>query len=227
MVLGALVASGAAAETVQVGADLWPPYQEGSEDGSVATGGIFVDAAKAAFAKLGIDAEVRLYPWRRVMDMAKDGRIDFVLGLTKTAEREEFLAFPPTPMAMIGLSIFYDPTHTAEPESEAALAGSTVSVAAGYSYGPRWAEMVKKYDVKIDQSPNDKTGLRKVVMGRIPYHLCYSDVCRAEILDATFPSADIIMEATWEVDALPFFIAASKKSVRALEILAELDKALQ
>lgn len=219
----ALAAAASAGEQILAVCDPWPPYQIGVE-GQEAEGGLFVDRAKEIFSSLGVDAKIMLYPWRRAVRMVTEGTADVIIGLTQTQERLAFLAFATEPLGEIDVTVWYDPTQTQEPRAEDALQGAMVSVAAGYNYGPKWVELIRKYDVTVDQSPNDKTGLRKVVLGRIPYHVCYSDACREEVLTNSFPSADILMEATWVIDRLSFYIAASRKSEKGMKLIEELNK---
>lgn len=72
--------------------DPYPPYT--IEKNKKPIGGLKVQLLQAIVNKIdGVDAEVKLCPWKRCQKMAKTGVVDGILPLFKNDEREQYLLF--------------------------------------------------------------------------------------------------------------------------------------
>ncbi len=69
----------------------YPPYLF-SLNGKVT--GIDADVADHVFTKLGIDHEIRIYPWKRCWNMLADGEADAGVAVSNQQNRSEFVYFP-------------------------------------------------------------------------------------------------------------------------------------
>ncbi len=56
--------------------------------------GICVDIIRQVADAMNITVQYDSYPWKRMLSYGKKGRVDAVMPLFKTAEREQFLLFP-------------------------------------------------------------------------------------------------------------------------------------
>lgn len=55
--------------------------------------GLEVDLVNALAGEAGLQAEFIEYPWNRALEMLKSGKLDMLMTMTKTPEREEFTHF--------------------------------------------------------------------------------------------------------------------------------------
>lgn len=58
--------------------------------------GICVDIINQVAQAMNISVRYESYPWKRLLKHGKEGKVDAVMPLFKTDEREQFLAFPET-----------------------------------------------------------------------------------------------------------------------------------
>jgi len=77
------------AETISLVADEWPPFN-GVPDSQ--NEGFIVDVAKAIFEKNGIHIVYEILPWKRAVEMTREGLNNGIIGATKT-EAPDFI-FP-------------------------------------------------------------------------------------------------------------------------------------
>lgn len=75
---------------VVIAATDWAPYS-GSR---LLNGGFLSEITIAAFTKAGYDAKLIILPWKRAMEMTKEGKCDALLGASYTKERTLFFSYP-------------------------------------------------------------------------------------------------------------------------------------
>lgn len=90
-------------DVIDIVTDPWPPYAYEKNNKVVGTD---VDVTLAVFQKLGIEANVRLLPWKRCLSLVKSQKADAILAASITEERKEFLYFPSEPVS-IGTTVFF------------------------------------------------------------------------------------------------------------------------
>jgi polar amino acid transport system substrate-binding protein len=139
----------------------FPPYAY-HENGKLA--GIFPEMVKKAVAKMGIRAEFRKLPWRRLLRGAEVGDLDAIMPLFKTEEREKFLLYPPNGIA-VGESYFFalNNSNIRYNDELENLKGLRIGVVNGYSYGEDFdnAGFLTK-----DVTPSDEQLVEKLLSGR-------------------------------------------------------------
>ncbi|MCE0557649.1 MULTISPECIES: transporter substrate-binding domain-containing protein [unclassified Motilimonas] len=81
--------------SVIVATDEWPPFRI-SIDKKGGFTGFDIDLLQALSAKTGIQFNVKRYPWARALSHMEIGQVDMMVGLAKTAEREQFIDYIPT-----------------------------------------------------------------------------------------------------------------------------------
>lgn len=74
--------------------------------------GICIDIVKAIAKELGINIKFESYPWKRMLYNGKKGKVDAIMPLFKTKERESYLMFPDTELIMEANNFF---THISNP----------------------------------------------------------------------------------------------------------------
>ncbi len=95
--------------------------------------GLFVDVIKSACKKLNVECTIEIIPYRRVINYAKNGKIDGAFPLTLTKERQEIFTFS-EPLANCKLGIFVrkeDPLVVSETNYNKVLNNYIIS-----SFGP-------------------------------------------------------------------------------------------
>jgi polar amino acid transport system substrate-binding protein len=107
-----------------------PPYYYGS-------GGFCVEVIDAVSKSLNVKVEYKKRPWTRMIHEAKQGSVDAIMPVYKTAEREAFLLFPTTEIANDLMGLFYR-TGLADTRLSTGdlLQSHRIGVIRGFSYGP-------------------------------------------------------------------------------------------
>ena len=128
----------------------YPPYYF-VENGKLA--GVCVEVINQTAQLLGMQTVYKQYPWKRMLHSGKTGKVDAVMPLFKTPERELFLLFPEIEIAMEENSFF------TRQDSGIHFSGTfknikpyPIGVVADYSYGREFdrAGYLKKITAKND-----------------------------------------------------------------------------
>jgi|GEM_PF-1007757 len=149
--------------SVKLGAFEYPPFYW-DENGKVS--GIAVDIIDELFGRLDIETEVTLYPLKRTLSYAKQGKIDAIMILIKTAERSGYLHYTTPVMKVRGLiwsavdrkagTIHFSNLEDLKPYK----IGGTI----GYSYGQEFDELLNTMDV--DWVATDYLNYKKLMAHR-------------------------------------------------------------
>ncbi|MDE1463672.1 substrate-binding periplasmic protein [Spartinivicinus poritis] len=106
--------------------------------------GVFIDLSKDIFAKLKIPVGYRIFPWKRVLNNAKHGRIDMIAGLYKSQVRETYIdysvAIIPDPTA-----VFMRKGNEFEYGGWDDLKGKSGVTGLGYVLGDKFSRYEKQY----------------------------------------------------------------------------------
>jgi polar amino acid transport system substrate-binding protein len=134
-----------------------PPYYFGNE-------GFCVEVINAVSKSLNFKVEYRKRPWARMMLEAKNGNVDAIMPIYKTAEREEFLLFPPSEIAFDLMGMFYRTSLANEhTSSNLMLQTHRVGVIRGFSYG---AEIDSMTQLERDFSSDERNMVLRFKAGR-------------------------------------------------------------
>lgn len=205
--------------------DPWPPYVIGNE-GELATGGIFVEKAREIFDQIGLPYEIRLFPWKRCLQMIQDGNADFILGMTFNEDRLSYVSYPKTPLFTDVAKIFYLKENYPDGlvwKEFSDLNKKSVGVIDEYNYGLKWKQAVSDDIVKIDPAKNENVGFKKMVRGRYDMFLAYEQA-GLYMIQNTDEYKNIIDVSDTVVDSFEFFIVASNASQRAIDLLPKIDE---
>ena len=124
-----------------MGLDAWEPYQYMTVGNTVT--GLDVELVQNVVADMGCTLDVVQGSWLELLTLLKNGDVDFVLGASKTAEREEF-AFFSEPYRQERFQLYVRKEQVGLPYSglkEFVAAGHKVGVVNEYYYGDEVAEL--------------------------------------------------------------------------------------
>ncbi len=144
------------------------PFVRG-EMGGVPEGGIAVRLVRRVFAELEIGTDMKLLPWNRVIKMAEYGRIDGILNVLATPERETFLVFS-SPYYQSTSVIYFDsrrlPDFSWEKPED--LLRYRIGLVRGYAFSD---ELIRRsesdIDPLIDWSDTSEMNFAKLLAGRV------------------------------------------------------------
>lgn len=116
--------------TLVLAAPHWPPYLTGDEDKP----GFAVEIISSAFATVGMDVEMKIAPWRRVIWLARNQQADGLAGVWYREARTEFLMFSDPYLESPIVAVYHKdrPLPGCDPEH---LAGKRVGMRSGAWYG--------------------------------------------------------------------------------------------
>lgn len=127
----------APAETWKVSTEESNPPYNFIKDGQKT--GLDTEIVAAVLKKIGVDEDLQVYPWARVLKTFEDGNIDLIYQLVETPERrEKYLLVGPI---RFGRTVFFTPsTSSIHYESLDDLKSYTVGVVRDYVYTKEFAD---------------------------------------------------------------------------------------
>ncbi|MBF0595721.1 MAG: transporter substrate-binding domain-containing protein [Candidatus Omnitrophica bacterium] len=158
-------------ETVKIIAeDDWYPYSASIDGGAK---GIAVDIVSAVYKAEGIDVEFQPMNYDRGMALVKDGSAVGCFDTSRTKELEQDYLWHDEPM-FAATSMFYaSADSTGNVNSVNDLAGKTLGLTQGYSYGDK-IDLNKGIDKEYSKS--DEVILKKLVAKRVDYVIVFEKV---------------------------------------------------
>lgn len=114
----------------------YPPYYY-ETNGKL--GGICIEIVDSVAKSLDIKIVYKQYPWKRLLKNAREGRVDAIMPLFRTEEREKFLYFENLAIAEETNSFFtWKNTPISYDGAFVSLQQYTIGVVADYSYGKKF-----------------------------------------------------------------------------------------
>lgn len=112
----------------------WPPFT--LEEQGVASKGLSYELMQLIFGHMGRCADIRLVPQARMLQMARQGKVDGVTVISLSPERAKFLAYTSPPLLTRRAYIYYrkDRPTPIEMESWENLRGLQVATVRGRNY---------------------------------------------------------------------------------------------
>lgn len=161
-------AGGAACKTLVYSANpQYPPYHWAV--GKDAFEGASIELLALALPK-GVSAKPVVYPWKRVLYLAQHGKIDMVLSLRKTPEREKYLVFSkhrsfPNPSV-----VFVRKDRKFPVRSWRDLKGHKGVISLGDSFGEEFDRYLRK-DLDVVEGNTVVENLRRLDEGDVDYFI--------------------------------------------------------
>ncbi|HDO1314194.1 substrate-binding periplasmic protein [Aeromonas veronii] len=139
----------------------YPPYIY-EENGEMK--GISIELAEAAFSNIGISVSYKKYPFPRMLEYGRSGKVDAIMLVFKTPERESYLFFPEhdlyTEENFLVTRKNFQISYNGDLRT---LRNHTVGVIRGFSYGDSFDQATF---IKRDESLDDKMLLKKLLANR-------------------------------------------------------------
>lgn len=135
VILSVCLASGSRADeppTLTLLAEVWPPYMMLDDRGEPV--GADLDLARAVLLQLGYRTEVKVLPWKRVLQQAHLQQGDAVLDIFFESSRQQWLHYPEEPLSYSGEVLFYPAARPVDLEQISDLKGLRIGIQADYAY---------------------------------------------------------------------------------------------
>ncbi|MBI3899355.1 MAG: transporter substrate-binding domain-containing protein [Gammaproteobacteria bacterium] len=211
-----------AADSLRLVSTEFPPYT----GKSLAHGGIATEIATEAFKRAGYSVKVEFLPWARALQVGQTGKVDGIVGIWHSKEREQWFDFR-EPLLPNSIGFYKRSGTSVAYQSVADLASYSVGVVRSYA-NPEVFNNAKK--LRVEEVVDDETNLRKLGAGRIDLVLIDKGVARY-LLDTSLP--DLNGKIEWigpAVAEMPLYVAFSKNAADHEKKSAAFDrgfKALQ
>lgn len=212
--------TGVAASELVVGTSTgYPPYYY-MENGTLT--GACIEIISHTAQSLGRTAAYKQYPWKRMLYSGKTGRVDAIMPLFKTPEREKFLLFPDADLVLEENHISTRkaaPVHFSGKLTD--IAPHSVGVVTGYSYGRAFdtASYLNKIEARNDLNLMQMFKYRRFTVGVGNHHVVrYFANQVGGVHDLVFLDPPLTRA--------PLYIAFSRKKGHA-QLAAEFSKALR
>lgn len=111
--------------------DSWPPF---AIEESSHSAGMDFEIVQAVMEKLGLPFHLQFYPWNRAVEMVRHQKVDAILSISRTPERQTFLHFPEEPVSTAETVFFIDKKRLETFPDFSALHGKRVGAMLGYHY---------------------------------------------------------------------------------------------
>ncbi len=187
LILGCGVAAAQTSKTIRLTNGEWQPYL--SKD--VPHFGIASHIVTEAFALVGVEVEYGFFPWARSMKLAKVGRWDGTVIWGESEERLQNFHF--SELVVLTTFVFFHLRSTQfDWNTYEDLRDIKVGGTAEYYYGYEFEGAESAGIFKTNRAPNDETGLKKLLKGRIDVFPGEVMVTYAQIRD-TFPEEQVAL----------------------------------
>lgn len=187
---------------------------------SVLVQGVGWEVFQAAMQRQGYGIRLHFVPWSRGLMLARRGRIDLLVAVQRTPQREQFLAFSKTPVNRVRYAFYLRRGEEAPGPTLASYRGRRIGVMRGWNYGPRLAVL------EVEKVPVDSIaqGLELLVSGRIDALAGY-----AKHFDFVLERSGLAREVRRSIifGMAPEFVAAPRQRPGARQLLEAFDHGYQ
>ncbi|CCO25502.1 substrate-binding periplasmic protein [Maridesulfovibrio hydrothermalis] len=208
------------ADSAEVATDLWPPFRIAREDGSLS--GIDIDLLALLGKRMHIEFTVERYPWARCLKYMKDGTRDFMTGIAKTAEREEYIIYSEIPYYACRPAFYSRAGRSWSVEKYEDLKGLRVGFTRNSAYFPKFDNDT---GLKKNAKNSEKQLLEMLTAGRLD--IIIGTDCQVDY-DITEKDLDaVIVKEPYVPDySVDLYIGVSKRS-RWRYRMKELNKVIK
>ncbi|MER2296195.1 substrate-binding periplasmic protein [Pseudomonas promysalinigenes] len=151
----------ALAERLRLVSDDWAPYVY-LEQGQAK--GIDYEVTTQVFRRLGVEVDWQFMPWKRCLAMVEQGLTDGVMDIFRVESREAFLVYPEEPMSHVEFVLFQDRNRPHAVTHLGDLAGLSVGISSGYTYGKAFSESSA---FKRESAPTHEANFGKLIRARV------------------------------------------------------------
>lgn len=171
---------------VRLASDEWPPFVSAALPDNGMSGAY----AAAVFARLGSNAAIDYYPWKRAMEVGMhDPRYAGFMAVWRTPQREGICHFSaPIGSTMTVLAYLKEAPVIASTLRE--LRDVSIGTVAGYSNGEEFDSLVRRGVLHVQEGVNDETNLRKLLGKRFDAMVIEKRVLRHLLAKQRFARAE-------------------------------------
>lgn len=203
-----------ATATIKLAVGEWPPYFSAT----MKENGVYAHIVKEAFQREGISVHYSFYPWKRALQLTKEGEAAASPGWKVTDERSKDFLFS-NPVIISKTVLFFRKNTPLDFKTIENLAGKTVGTTNGYSYGEYFDNASKQGTIKTDPAPNDELSLKKLLAGRIDM-VAMNRTVGFDILSRFPPDErNWIIASNKSIDEQPSRLAISRTYPNALQLM--------
>ena len=131
--------------------------------------GVTIDIAKQLMARYDVSYQVSApIPWKRLLEMARHGHTDLMLGLKETPARKEFLDFTSTPVLSNPVAVFVKKDQEFDFENWHSLIGKVGNINLGDSHGEAFDEFARQH-LNIQHVKGLAQNFEMLLRGRTDY----------------------------------------------------------
>ncbi len=201
----------------------WPPYfSQELKDGGVGT-----VLCTAAFALVGIETEYTYIPWKRGLQLARQGEYDGTLGWRNTPERKKNFLIS-DPFIFEDVVFFHRRGCDFDWKTLDDIGNLTLGGTLGYAYNKKLAQAVQRNGGKLEIAPTDTLNFMKLAEGRIDLFPC-AKLVGYHLLHVTLPprSCFAIRHHPRPITTGGLHLLISKKISNAKELVTRFNQGLK
>lgn len=171
---------------VRLASEEWPPFMSGA----LPENGLSGAYSAAVFARFGSIAGIEYYPWKRAMELGlHDPHFAGFLAVWRTPQREAQCHFSaPIGSTVNVLAFLKEAPVIASTLRE--LRDFSIGTVAGYSNGEEFDSLVRRRVLRVQESVNDETNLRKLLGKRFDAMVIEKRVLRYLLSNPRFSRAE-------------------------------------
>ncbi|MBN1930211.1 MAG: transporter substrate-binding domain-containing protein [Desulfobacterales bacterium] len=195
----------------------WPPY-EYTENGK--TFGFATEVIKNVLPRLGYNPEIKFVPWKRAVEMVKNGNADGIFSISYNDTRAEFLYYPEKSIHPSEYVLFINKSNVGNLKFDSFedLKPYRIGVTREYAYSEELWTSLKKFG-NYEEVATDEVNLTKLAVGRIDYFP--SELLVGLELAKKLKLSDKVTYLDKRFKTKDYFLAFSKKSPKISPELVE------
>lgn len=151
-------------QTVTLGTDIWPPYEDLE---NLTAKGYCTELVVKAMSSIGKEAQLMTYPWSRGIQLLERGTLDGLFSGFLTETRQETFLIPEEPLATLSFVLF-GLTGAGEENGITSiqdLAGLKIGIVAGQEFSEENQSMFKDLSVQFVYANSNRENLELLSSG--------------------------------------------------------------
>jgi len=129
--------------------------------------GIDIDIVKEMCQRMGVECNIRFYPWKRVLAYTEEGKIDGGFGAFKNPTREAFAYFLEYPVHYSTYSIFVKKGHEFPFKKIEDLYGKNIGINRGFKLNKEFDEAASTNKIRVQEVGDMAININKLMLSRI------------------------------------------------------------
>ena len=195
----------------------WPPY-EYTENGK--TLGFATEVIEKVLPQMGYSPQIKFMPWKRAVEMVKNGNADGIFSISYKDTRAEFLYYPEKSIHPSEYVFFINKNNVGNLKFDSFedLKSHRIGVTREYAYSEELWTYLKKFR-NYEEVATDEVNLKKLAAGRIDYFP--SELLVGLELAKQLQLSDKVTYLKKRFKTKDYFLSFSKKSPKISPELVE------